>query len=94
MTPYELSLAQTAYENEQKAQEFCTHKQQFGGWATIKHQMIAGDIWERCMRCGRTWKNSDGPTSGNYGCYQPGTPKKLVPKNQSLKIYTGRKFRS
>lgn len=24
-------------------------------YAVIKHQMINGDIWVRCLRCGRTW---------------------------------------
>jgi len=24
-------------------------------YAVIKHQMINGDIWVRCMRCGKTW---------------------------------------
>ena len=24
-------------------------------YAVIKHQMINGDIWIRCLRCGRTW---------------------------------------
>lgn len=32
----------------------------FGGdaaqHAIMKHQMITGDIWVRCLRCGRTWK--------------------------------------
>lgn len=25
-------------------------------YAVIKHQMINGDIWVRCLRCGKTWK--------------------------------------
>lgn len=25
-------------------------------YAVIKHQMINGDIWVRCLRCGHTWK--------------------------------------
>ena len=26
-----------------------------GQYAVIKHQMINGDIWVRCLRCGKTW---------------------------------------
>lgn len=49
----------------------CTHKKggmasprdmkvlSYGGnaavYAVMKHQMINGDIWVRCLRCGRTW---------------------------------------
>lgn len=25
-------------------------------YAVIKHQMINGDMWVRCLRCGRTWQ--------------------------------------
>jgi hypothetical protein len=25
-------------------------------YAVLKHQMINGDIWVRCLRCGKTWK--------------------------------------
>jgi len=57
----------------------CTHKKggmasarslgvlSFGGnsqyYAVIKHQMINGDIWVRCLRCGRTWAP---PVEKNY----------------------------
>jgi hypothetical protein len=52
-------------------QALCTHKKggtasardirviDTGGngnqYAVIKHQMINGDIWVRCLRCGKTW---------------------------------------
>lgn len=32
-------------------------------YAVIKHQMINGDIWVRCMRCGRTWNP---PVESNF----------------------------
>jgi hypothetical protein len=32
-------------------------------YAVIKHQMINGDIWVRCLRCGRTWAP---PVEKNY----------------------------
>ena len=32
-------------------------------FAVIKHQMINGDIWVRCLRCGRTWAP---PVEKNY----------------------------
>jgi hypothetical protein len=27
-------------------------------YAVMKHQMINGDIWVRCLRCGRTWQSA------------------------------------
>jgi hypothetical protein len=32
-------------------------------YAVIKHQMINGDIWVRCLRCGKTWSP---PVERNY----------------------------
>jgi hypothetical protein len=32
-------------------------------YAVIKHQMINGDIWIRCLRCGKTWLP---PVKDNY----------------------------
>jgi hypothetical protein len=32
-------------------------------YAVIKHQMINGDIWVRCMRCGKTWSP---PVESNF----------------------------
>jgi len=56
---------------EEAKQAACTHKKggvvsqrdlkvlSTGGnspyFAVIKHQMINGDIWVRCLRCGKTW---------------------------------------
>ena len=33
-------------------QDSCSHKKADGTTACIKHQMLNGDIWIRCMRCG------------------------------------------
>ena len=30
-------------------------RRQAAQYAVIKHQMINGDIWVRCLRCGKTW---------------------------------------
>ena len=32
-------------------------------YAVIKHQMINGDIWVRCLRCGKTWNP---PVESNF----------------------------
>lgn len=64
------TFAQQAASDEYKW-SVCTHKKggtvsqrdnhvlSTGGnaaqFAVIKHQMINGDIWVRCLRCGRTW---------------------------------------
>jgi len=31
----------------------------FQDYAVIKHQMFWGDIWVRCLRCGKWWKPGD-----------------------------------
>lgn len=65
-----LVFAQQARTDEAK-QRVCTHKKggivnprdmrvlTTGGngqqYAVIKHQMINGDMWIRCLRCGKTW---------------------------------------
>jgi len=37
-------------------QDWCSHKKADGTTACIKHQMLNGDIWIRCMRCGAQMK--------------------------------------
>lgn len=62
------TLKQTQ-EIEGKRQSKCTHKKGGNGlpdfvsgngqspqYAVIKHIMLNGDTWVRCMRCGKTWK--------------------------------------
>ena len=65
-----LTFAQQKRTDESK-QAMCTHKKggivtprdmrvlSTGGngqqYAIIKHQMINGDFWIRCLRCGKTW---------------------------------------
>jgi hypothetical protein len=65
-----LTFAQQKAGDEAK-QSVCTHKKggvvsqrdmkvlSTGGnspyYAVIKHQMINGDMWVRCLRCGKTW---------------------------------------
>lgn len=62
------TLAQTV-EIEHKRQTRCTHKKGGNGlpdfvagngqspqYAVLKHIMLNGDTWVRCMRCGKTWK--------------------------------------
>lgn len=34
----------------------CSHKKSDGGSALISHQMLNGDIWVRCLRCGAQMK--------------------------------------
>jgi hypothetical protein len=64
------TFAQQRQSDEQR-QKVCTHKKggvvsprdmkvlSVGGngqqFAVLKHQMINGDIWVRCLRCGETW---------------------------------------
>lgn len=63
-----MTLEQNA--RRQKAgEDGCTHRKGGNGlgdylggkgqepqFAVIKHRMLTGDIWVRCMRCGKTWK--------------------------------------
>jgi hypothetical protein len=64
---------------DEAKQAVCTHKKggivsdrntqvlSTGGngqqYSVIKHQMINGDIWVRCLRCGKTWSN---PVKENF----------------------------
>lgn len=53
---------------EKAAQDRCSHKKGGNGhealahggndnqYAVIKHQFCNGDVWVRCLRCGKTWK--------------------------------------
>ena len=56
-------------QNEKAAQERCNHKKGGNGadgivggqgddaqYAVAKHRMPNGDVWVRCLRCGKTWK--------------------------------------
>ena len=55
--------------NAKKTQNRCNHKKGGNGipgyvggqgndshYAVMKHTMCWGDVWVRCMRCGKTWK--------------------------------------
>lgn len=55
--------------NAKKVQNRCNHKKGGNGipgyvggqgndsnYAVMKHTMCWGDVWVRCMRCGKTWK--------------------------------------
>lgn len=57
------------FRQRQAAQAFCNHKKGGNGlegyvhgqgddpqFAVFKHQFLNGDIWVRCLRCGRWWK--------------------------------------
>jgi len=73
-------------------QKACTHKKggvvsarnmtvlSTGGnsiqYAVIKHQMINGDMWVRCLRCGKTWLP---PVKDNYFFNEKG--KQVAPKD-------------
>jgi len=56
-------------DTDARIQRRCNHKKGGNGlealangqgddaqYAVIKHQMCNGDIWVRCLRCGKTWK--------------------------------------
>jgi hypothetical protein len=45
-------------------------------YAVIKHQMINGDMWVRCLRCGRTWLP---PVKENF--YFNAKGKQVAPKD-------------
>ena len=45
-------------------------------YAVIKHQMINGDMWVRCLRCGKTWLP---PVKDNYYFNDKG--KSVAPKD-------------
>src|ERR1035437_3816446 len=45
-------------------------------YAVLKHQMINGDMWVRCLRCGRTWLP---PVKGNF--YFNAKGKQVAPKD-------------
>ena len=45
-------------------------------YAVIKHQMINGDIWVRCLRCGKTWNP---PVENNF--FFDKTGKRVAPKD-------------
>lgn len=62
------TLLDTA-KRERQSQERCNHRKGGNGlnayvggqgqdsmYALMKHQFCNGDIWIRCMRCGKTWK--------------------------------------
>lgn len=57
-------------------QNSCTHKKFDGSTALITHQMINGDLWKRCVRCGSTWK----PVTMDF---------KDIPAKQGLPMATG-----
>lgn len=55
--------------NDKIAQDRCNHKKGGNGaegiiggqgddsqYAVLKHRMPNGDVWVRCLRCGKTWK--------------------------------------
>lgn len=55
--------------NEKANQDHCNHKKGGSGaegfiggqgddaqYAVLKHRMPNGDVWVRCLRCGKTWK--------------------------------------
>ncbi len=55
--------------SEKAAQDHCNHKKGGSGaegfiggqgddsqYAILKHRMPNGDVWVRCLRCGKTWK--------------------------------------
>lgn len=56
-------------DNDEKVQKRCNHHKGGNGmsgyingqgddpqYAVIKHKITNGDLWIRCMRCGKTWK--------------------------------------
>ncbi len=45
-------------------------------YAVMKHQMINGDIWVRCLRCGRTWAP---PVEANF--FFDGSGRQVAPKD-------------
>jgi hypothetical protein len=45
-------------------------------YAVLKHQMITGDFWVRCLRCGKTWCP---PVEDNY--YFNAKGKQVAPKD-------------
>ena len=62
------TLSQLAHENE-AAQKRCNHRKGGNGaagviagqgddsnYAVLKHTFANGDMWVRCLRCGKTWK--------------------------------------
>jgi hypothetical protein len=86
-----ITFAQQRASDEAK-QAACTHKKggtvsqrnmqvlSTGGnsiqYAVIKHQMINGDMWVRCLRCGKTWLP---PVRENFVFNAKG--KKVAPKD-------------
>lgn len=68
--------------NEEKQQSHCNHKKGGNGaqgvvggqgddsqYAVLKHTFANGDMWIRCLRCGKTWKppvKSDHKTAESY----------------------------
>ena len=61
---------------EKAAQERCNHKKGGAGaegfvtgqgddaqYCVLKHRMPFGDVWVRCLRCGKTWKP---PVESNF----------------------------
>jgi len=78
--------------SDEGRQKVCTHKKggvvsarnmsvlSTGGnsiqYAVIKHQMINGDMWVRCLRCGKTWLP---PAKDNFVFNEKG--KQVAPKD-------------
>jgi hypothetical protein len=47
------------HEGLKMAQSKCHHKRSDGAWCTVNHTFPNGTTaWLQCMRCGKTWKNS------------------------------------
>lgn len=64
----------------------CTHTKLNGTESTIiSHQMINGDIWKRCMRCGAQWKPDIAPTAVTADFKQ-------LPSKKPLPMATGGQF--
>ena len=64
----------------------CTHTKLNGTESTISsHQMINGDIWKWCMRCGAQWKPDIAPTAVTADFKQ-------LPSKKPLPMATGGQF--
>lgn len=77
---------------EKQFQSQCNHKKGSMGhqgytqgqgvsdqYAVLKHVMMNGDMWIRCMRCGKTWKP---PVEENF--YFDGEGKQVIPRPDAI----------
>lgn len=85
-------------ENEERQQSICNHKKGGNGaqgivggqgddsqYAVLKHRFANGDVWVRCLRCGKTWKP---PVKSQFVGDQSGYERAVATYREALNFQT------